>query len=59
MKVTITLSVEVDRDAWELTYGAHDAVATLRTDVKEYVLNHVQGSAAAEEGAITRVTLKS
>lgn len=57
MKIRVELTVEIDPDAWEMTYGTPRD--ELRQDVKTYVLGYIQGSAAAEEDCITRVTLKS
>ena len=54
MKVRVVLTVEVDAEAWEAIYDT--AREDLREDVKTYVLSQVQGSAAADEGAIKRVT---
>lgn len=56
MKVRITLTVDVDQDAWYETYG--DDRDEIRENVKSYVLNHIQCSAAAEEEAITAVTAR-
>lgn len=56
MKVSVTLSVEVDRDEWTAAYGA-DAAAAIRADVRRYVLDLVQQSAASESGAIPFVRL--
>lgn len=55
MKVTVTLTIDVDPEAWDLTYGSGPTPAEVRTDVKSYALNQLQGSAAAEEGAIVGV----
>ena len=57
MKVRCVITVEVDPEAWELTYGSPDGVS-LRQDVRDYITAHVQGSAAADEGCITNVTLQ-
>lgn len=56
MKVRVTLTIEVDPESWDMTYGVEPE--RIRTDVREYVLNQVQGSAASDEGAIVSVTLK-
>lgn len=55
MRVRVTLTVDVDPDAWEMTYGTPRF--ELREDVREYVREHVQGSAAADEGAILGVRM--
>lgn len=56
MKVTVTLSIDVDIDEWESLYGTRE---NLRTEVRRYALEQVSGSAAAEEGAITSATVKN
>ena len=55
IKIRIELTVEVDPETWDLEYGTEE----LRQDVKDYVLNHVQGSAASESGAIVSTTLRN
>ncbi len=54
MKIRVALTIEVDLEAWEDIYGVNPREA--RADVKRYVLGCVQGSAAADAGAITAVT---
>lgn len=56
MKIQVKLTIEVDPETWELVYG--NEPAELRADVREYVLGSIQGSAAADAGCITRVTLQ-
>lgn len=56
MKVRITLTVEVNEAAWNLTYGPNVPV---RIDVHSYVLELVQNCAAAAEGCITAVRNES
>lgn len=59
MKIRIEMTVEVDPQAWELTYGIPaDDTKQLRADVKSYLLWQVHGSAAANEGAITKAVLR-
>ena len=58
MKITITVVLEIDRDAWELAYGTQPSAADLREDVRSYVLDAMQGSAAAMEGGIRSAQLK-
>ena len=53
MKIRVALTIEVDLEAWEEIYGVPPREA--RADVKLFVLGCVQGSAAANEGAITAV----
>lgn len=55
MKVKVELLVEVDVPAWELTYGVPRT--KMRDDVKQYALQQLQGSAAADERCITDVAL--
>lgn len=54
MKVRVTLSIDVDPEAWTDTYGIEGA-AEIRADVKQYVRGLVSGCAAADEGAIVDV----
>lgn len=58
MKVRITLTLDIDPDAWNTIYGAGEERAAVREDVKSYVLNAIQQSAAAEEGGITKVEMR-
>lgn len=57
MIVTVTLRVEVDPEAWALTYGTGGA-RNIREDVKVYAHSMIDGSAAASEGVITDVTVR-
>lgn len=41
MKVTVTLVIDVDTDAWVETYGTETTAAAIRADVKRHVLNTV------------------
>lgn len=54
MKITVTLAIEVDQEAWGLTYGTSGTQA-IRDDVKSYVVETLQGSAAVDEKCITAV----
>ncbi len=53
-KVRVSLTLDIDRDAWYDIYGV-EGVAALREDVRTYVLSLVQNSAASDEGGITDV----
>ena len=55
MKVRVTLSLNVDPEAWDLAYGTGTDAAAVREDVKSYVVTYIQQSAAAEEDGITDV----
>lgn len=58
MKIRVTLSLEVDPEMWQLIYGnGYPGAAEVRGDVRDYVLNAVQQCPAAQEDAITSVTL--
>lgn len=48
MKVRISLTVEVDPDAWTATYGV-EGTAAIRADVKTYIEGTINSSAAADE----------
>ena len=53
MKVRITLTVEVNPDTWEQTYGVDKTNRkALREDVVAYCLGSISESAAANEGAM-------
>lgn len=66
MRIRVTLSLEVDPERWQLIYpemwqliygNGYPGAAEVRGDVRDYVLNAVQQCPAAQEDAITRVTL--
>lgn len=57
MKVSVTVSLEVDPSTWTTIYGIAGA-ASIREDVRCYVREQLQGSAAAEEGGLVSVTIK-
>lgn len=57
MKVRVTLVIDVDLDAHAQTYGAYPTDSENRQDVKEYVLNHIQSSAAVDEGVFREVRM--
>jgi hypothetical protein len=56
MNVRVTLSIEVDPEAWMLAYGCPPE--DVREDVKVYVAGGVESSAAAQEGGILKVTIR-
>lgn len=49
--MTVRAEVEVDSHAWEETYGTGQR--TVVADVEDYLLNLIEDSAAATEGAIS------
>lgn len=51
IKVKIIHTVEVDIEAWTLTYG--DAPEEIRESVKNYCAGQLSESAAANEGCLT------
>lgn len=53
MKVRVTLTIDVDPEAWTLAYGTEPD--QIRDDVKTYVLGTVQHSPPANEGGILNV----
>lgn len=63
--IQVTLTIEVDDNAWAEVYGAGDAYdraevqarRSLVADVESYVESTLGGCAAAEEGAITSVEI--
>jgi hypothetical protein len=56
MKIRVTLTIEVDPEAWTLAYGTEPE--DLREDVKTYVLGTVAECAAAREGGIQNVLVR-
>jgi hypothetical protein len=56
MKVRVTLTIDVDPEAWVLAYGC--LPKDVREDVKTYVAGCMAGSAAADEDAIQNVTIR-
>lgn len=52
MKVRVTLTIDVDRESWSTIYGTTEGANEVRDDVRSYVLNQIQQSAAADEGGI-------
>lgn len=55
VRVSVRLVVEVDPLAWAESYGPTDGEVI--ADVRRYALGMLQGSPAAEEGAIVSVSL--
>ncbi len=55
MKVSVTLRIEVDPEAWAAIYGTYEAAIDIRNDVKSYAHHQLADSAAAIEGAIKTV----
>ncbi|MGP4013691.1 hypothetical protein [Streptomyces sp. 4N124] len=53
MKVRITITVNVDADAWALEYGIDPP--EVRADVKEYLGNAIAGIYPSAENIITDV----
>jgi hypothetical protein len=56
LKVSVILTLDVDRQEWDRAYGTSDNAARVRDDVKSYVVGLVRDSAAAQEGGIVDVT---
>jgi hypothetical protein len=57
MKVSVTVVIDVDTEAWALAYGVEGA-AQIRADVKRYALSQIIDSAAADEGGIRSAEVK-
>lgn len=55
MKVSVTLKMEVNQDAWAEDQGV--AVSAVERDVRSWLLNQVQQSVAAGDGLIKTVTV--
>lgn len=58
VKVTVPLIMEIDPEAWDLTYGTGTKVADIREDVREYIVNAVMNTGAAHEGAVVSAVLR-
>jgi hypothetical protein len=56
MKINVTLSIEVDPEAWADTYGI--TKAEVRGDVRQYIETQIQGCSAVEEFLFTSVSTK-
>lgn len=59
MKVSITVSIDVDPQAWGAEFGTGTAPKAVRDDVDAYVRATLTGSAAAEAGALREVRIAS
>lgn len=57
VRIRVTLILDVDREEWDLSYGSGETIEELRDDVKRYILNNIQQSQAADDGAITATRL--
>lgn len=57
MKINVTLKIDIDPESWDLAYGTGTEPAAVEADVRQYVLNGVQQSAAGQERAIVGATL--
>ncbi|MFD7164908.1 hypothetical protein [Streptomyces violascens] len=53
MKVRITITLDVDAEAWAHEYGLDRR--DVREDVKDYVGHHVFGSRHVDDGTFTKV----
>lgn len=56
MRVRVEMTVEVDPEAWELTYGV--GKKELREDVRTYVFGCVDNSAAGAECGLRVVMVR-
>lgn len=59
MRVTVTLVLDVDPEAWDLAYGTGTDQAAVRADVKDYAADQVRHSAAGTEGGIRSVEVRT
>jgi hypothetical protein len=57
MRISVSLTIEVDPGKWDAVYGRGSSPAEVREDVREYILNAVQGSPGIEESD-AEVTLR-
>ncbi len=58
VKVTVSYTLEVDRESWEMSYGEFESTRDFREDVRRYFLQEIQSGSAAAEYAVTNVTRK-
>lgn len=58
-KISVSVVLTVDRDAWDLAYGTGTDQVTIRDNVREHILNMLHeltsGNSGAGDGAITNV----
>lgn len=52
VKLKVSMNAE-QREAWDNTYGTGTDAASIRKDVRAYLLTHCQGSAGIEESGAT------
>lgn len=56
-KVTLSVTIEVDPEAWDLAYGTGTSAKEIRDDVRSYYINVIQ-SGGAGDGAVRGVVSK-
>jgi hypothetical protein len=56
-KVTLSVTIEVDVEAWDLAYGRGTSAEEIRDDVRSYFINVIRAGEAGD-GAVVAVTDK-
>jgi hypothetical protein len=56
-KVTLSVTIEIDPEAWDLAYGTGTSTTEIRDDVRSYFINVIQAGGAGD-GAVRAVTSK-
>lgn len=51
LTMNITFTVKVNRKKWAATYGTGTDAASVHADVREYLLNAMQGQPGIEESS--------
>lgn len=55
MKVRLTVTLDIDPEAWDLAYGTGTDRKSIREDVLQYLQGFLDGCSAIEEGGIRSV----
>lgn len=58
LHVSVTITLDVDPDAWNTHYGEGDTAAEVRQSVKAYIGNDLQRSIHADSGTWTNIDWK-
>lgn len=58
IKVTVSMTLTIDPEAWDLAYGNGTDRKAVTEDVRSHMLNLAQGMTAAEEGGLLEVVRK-
>lgn len=59
MRVNVNLTIEIDPDEWELTYGNFDGRRAIAQDVREYAKHAIRDLIADNSDPNVAVTLNN